>query len=857
MKNNFSEFLKIMLVLSFWCAFAFSAEEEKNGRDELETTFHIYLGNIPVRTNGSPFDQEISLEQIRSNEINWQCRKWGVLGALSGVSLGITLANLPVDIIDRSIMSTYSLPVCSSWGCFSAVLYYSSAIPPIIVGGAFGNDLGKSFGNLAKKGTIFAAAVTSYFLYYALCCSMKPLLDNPFPTYNFFCNHNLEDFLLFNSEEYCYTALYTSSLIVTSIIAGANGFYKGYKDWGTEIAQFNEEQTNFEQNKEWIEESYLDVMFRTTLKGDIVYEASACLRPTPGWKDAKLDNDKTFLSAIKVSYRLGDNSNFQEQIINRTAVTLADSSILEPLLQTEICELSSPQDFSSINDTKYFTVASVDKMKEKFKHTNLIFSDMRLHASSDGLAMNEVFKGTLPKAISLYELVRSIYHMQSEKGDFPLCSWSGCIDEENSDLLDVINPPIFVCRLLGKLGIALKDTSLGCLLESHYKLDKPATRTLIISELYSNRGILSIDTNYDLLKRILKDIDKNTEDSLIPIFDGDEMETKFCVFHNRLPMFEEPNFVECSIDTLKNKFRKKYGLIGGILGATLGSYGVYTLEVLSGINFMVHFNTAENWIWYSGGICIGGGLGLYLGKYIGSNYFGEKYGEDFAKNTVNWIETPYVDLAIQTTRGTKIIYELAAHLRPKLPGWVDKKLDTNVTFESNVQIEWKVQENIKEDEAVLCRVDSENKEYKFEEDKSLTLSDKKANFFYNNIQSDKIMEGTFGRAISIPDILTSIYELKQNNKYFSPCSWSGFFIDQDDKRQNCLNPAIFSAQLLEKLGITVSNTPFSQFLKEHFLIETIIRNPNTQAIVTEVVKSPFSSLNFINDLEMQDSNDMF
>jgi hypothetical protein len=276
-----------------------------------------------------------------------------------------------------------------------------------------------------------------------------------------------------------YLNVHTSTFYASTIIIGLSGSFIGSyigANYLGKRAGAKQAQNIITNNSDWIEDPYLDVAFRTIQGADVIYDATARLRPdNPGWINGKTDSSKTFSSSIKVGW-----------LISKAA-------------ESELSE-------SSQNDDSYnvaFPNQTTETIEEDFKsHDFLALSNIQVHIPHEQLGTCEVFRGTLPRALSIRDLIEVICKMKLENGDFPACSWSGKATDKQGIIQDVMNPAMFTCRLLENLGVPLHDTELSRVL-TPYTADVPVTREVVIRDLHKHREILHLQPNEENIRRIL------------------------------------------------------------------------------------------------------------------------------------------------------------------------------------------------------------------------------------------------------------------------------------------------------------------------------------------------------------------
>lgn len=409
--------------------------------------------------------------------------------------------------------------------------YYNNSITPTVLAGLmgayFGMHYGKQWGGIGSGigmlGGMMIAATTNFLFYFATFSCMDPVINTPFPSTNSFShlvdlsysycycylysNHanysydcNFCESVEGNSQYYSYIYfdyysnqctpnffgnIYTNenvrsaTLYASTIIMGLYGSIIGSTvgaNYRGERVGAKQAQNLITNNGEWIEEPYLDVAFRTTQGADVIYDATARLRPNnPGWINGKMDSSKTFLSSVKVGW-----------LINKAA----EDGLSENSQNDDLYNVALP------NQT-------AETIAEDFKtHDFLVLSGTQVHIPHTQLGTCEVFRGVLPCVLSIRDLIEAVCKMKPENGDFPACSWSGQSKVKKGIIQDVMNPAMFTCRLLENLGVSLHDTELSRVL-TPYTADIPVTREVVIRDLHKHRESLQFQPNEENIRRIL------------------------------------------------------------------------------------------------------------------------------------------------------------------------------------------------------------------------------------------------------------------------------------------------------------------------------------------------------------------
>lgn len=180
---------------------------------------------------------------------------------------------------------------------------------------------------------------------------------------------------------------------------------------------------------DWIESSYLDVVFHAKRGDTVIYDLMIRLRPVPpGWRKSTSDAKKPFKSKVQVFWIVGDEKAYS------TFFPKDNLNVLKS-------NLSLPQDSGCCS---FLSCCSSKGGAMEYSLSQ------RKNNNERELEQDSVFEGTLSTKMSIGEIL-SVVDQMRVNGKFPKSSWSGrakrCCRKEK----DVLNPVIFTYTLLHKL----------------------------------------------------------------------------------------------------------------------------------------------------------------------------------------------------------------------------------------------------------------------------------------------------------------------------------------------------------------------------------------------------------------------
>lgn len=280
-----------------------------------------------------------------------------------------------------------------------------------------------------------------------------------------------------------------------------------------------------------------------------------------------------------------------------------------------------------------------------------------------------------------------------------------------------------------------------------------------------------------------------------------EVKTTFHLYHKPTPY-------EC---TPREQF-----LTGMVLSAAVGVVG-----------FGSYYMGVGGWpaILLPGYLCARG-LREFTCDYI-KNYSKQESVEK-ENQRIQWQESPYLDLAFQTTQGDQLLWEATVTLRPDEPGWYYYKLEENKRGMSCVKIhvfqgnlDKNYQETKKRYETIFGTDHLSELIQKSEDNKYLSISRVKMSPFEREVSGGEIFKGNLMQPISLNNLYWELSRISSLNMEpdgrftvgIPACNWSGRHVSLYET--DTINPAIYSCRLLANLGVPLKETPLKRFLSPY------------------------------------------
>lgn len=229
-----------------------------------------------------------------------------------------------------------------------------------------------------------------------------------------------------------------------------------------------------QESFQWTASSYINIAFHTYFEDndETVYFCTVKLSPDQGGWLIEKDADKPYMTRAKMSWLIGNVLNGMNNFEDK-------------------CRL---YDSVFISENGWSARNLANKLKKQ--HKNITTSDTRIDCLLDEIESLSLFCGNLQLPVSLPDIANAISQLCDRDGDLPVSSYSA---KRVKHYEDVINPSVFLCRLLHVLGIPLANTTLSRFLAPNHS-GTTILRDHIVSELYTHQGILNINANRKLLR---------------------------------------------------------------------------------------------------------------------------------------------------------------------------------------------------------------------------------------------------------------------------------------------------------------------------------------------------------------------
>ena len=275
----------------------------------------------------------------------------------------------------------------------------------------------------------------------------------------------------------------------------------------------------------------------------------------------------------------------------------------------------------------------------------------------------------------------------------------------------------------------------------------------------------------------------------------------------------------------KNPLSKLGFVIGGAIG--FGIIGYYLSDFFA-FNFYPHsLETSILAATTCAASIIGASFGIHQGIMKGRMHDiadANRFVAD--QRNIEWIQKPYIDIAVRTSQNEQMLYNLTARLRPKSLGWKNRETDQDKKCDSVVQVGWSISGSLLNDEDII-------EQYK--DTSFLKISNKGLHIPYDQIKQNALFSGSFSRILPLNELLVIICQQVYKSKQ---CSWSGkivsvnrkatesspllpHYVKQTIREEEVVSPSIFTCrllgQLLDKLLIQSNDlmtqiSPFKEFI---------------------------------------------